>query len=325
MTLGAESSQADIKRYEDMLGADPASFCFAPLAELYRKAGLIDDAISTARKGIELHPDYVGGYLALGRACFDKGEHKESREALERVVKATPDNLVAQKLLGRIYEDIGETSLVRKTLETILALNPDDRETRAALDELDLRGKSFDLESDVFGDDVPVVEEAAELFDDDEFLLEEVEIIEELDDEIFEEEPAAITPQLFDEPQINNESGSEPLSTATIAELYIKQGFLKKALKIYRDLLNANPGNEALRQSIVALKHRIDEDEASARENAFTSKMPFGDEFAEVARENDMAAGTEAADSGSPADVVTRLEEWLDTIGRVRQCRSGIR
>lgn len=323
MTHGAEASQADIKRYEEILSADPASYCFAPLAELYRKAGLLDDAIATARKGIGLHPDYVGGYMALGRACFDKGEQKESREALERVVKATPDNLVAQKLLGRIYEESGETGLVRKTLETILLLNPDDHESRAALDALDVHERSFDLGSDIFTDEEPIAEEAADLFDD-ESLLEEVEIIEELDDEVLNEELEAAeesrgknAPQIFDEAAPREESDAEPLSTATIAELYIKQGFLKKALKIYRDLLDANPGNEALRQSIVDLKHRIDEDEASARENAFTSKMPFGDEFAEASNENGIAAGLPAA------DVVARLEEWLDTIGRARQCRSG--
>ena len=327
MSPQIESFQAEIKRYEDILGADPASYCFAPLAELYRKTGLLDEAIGTARKGIEIHPDYVGGYLALGRACFDKGEQAESRGALERVVRVTPDNLIAQKLLSRIYMDIGENALARKALETILALNPGDQESTAALDGLALREQSFETDADLFSGGAETPEDATSGFDgDDEFLLEEAEIIEELSDEVLDEEffEPGLAEESAGEVSIDGEgplfeeelgaaddSGSDPLATATIAELYIEQGFMKKALKIYRDLLDANPGNEELRQRIVDLKHRIDEDEARARENAFTADMPFGEEFAEAANDK--------------VDAVAVLEGWLDTIGRIRQCRSARR
>jgi tetratricopeptide (TPR) repeat protein len=338
MTPEIESSRAEIKRYEDILGADPASYCFAPLAELYRKAGLLDEAIGAARKGIGIHPDYVGGYLALGRACFDKGEQAESRVALERVVRVTPDNLIAQKLLSRIYIDIGENGLARKALETILALNPGDQESKVALDELALRERSFETDADLFSGGGEMPEDATSGFDvDDEFLLEEAEIIEELDDEVLDEEGGAEGlaeefagevnfdgdgPLIVDESWATDESGSDPLSTATIAELYIEQGFLKKALKIYRDLLDANPGNGELRQRIVDLKHRIDEDEAQARENAFTADMPFGEEFAEAVTDKTDAGADVQAGSGGRGDAVAVLEGWLDTIGRMKQCRS---
>lgn len=325
MSPQIESFQPEIKRYEDILGADPASYCFAPLAELYRKTGLLDEAIGTARKGIEIHPDYVGGYLALGRACFDKGEQAESRGALERVVRVTPDNLIAQKLLSRIYMDIGENALARKALETILALNPGDQESTAALDGLALHERSFETDADLFSGGAATPEDATSGFDeDDEFLLEEAEIIEELSDEVLDEEffePGLAeesagevsfdgeVPLFEEEPGTTDDPGSDPLATATIAELYIEQGFMKKALKIYRDLLDANLGNEELRQRIVDLKHRIDEDEARARENAFTADMPFGEELAEAVNDK--------------IDAVAVLEGWLDTIGRIRQCRSA--
>ena len=47
---------------------------FAPLAEAYRKAGLVDEAIEVAREGLRIHPNFVGGRVALGRALFDDAE-----------------------------------------------------------------------------------------------------------------------------------------------------------------------------------------------------------------------------------------------------------
>lgn len=336
MTQGVESFRKDIKRYEDILSSDPNSYCFAPLAELYRKAGLLDNAIATARKGIEIYPDYVGGHLALGRACLEKGEQAESRTALERVVRATPDNPVAQKLLSQIYIDSGEIVLARKALETILLLSPDDVECKEALDRLEQHGRSFEPETNL----LDVSGGAPHGIEEDEFLLEEAEIIEELSDEVIDEgvgaeEPAQEEFEAFNldstEPLIGEdsegtpESAPDPLQTATIAQLYIDQGFLKKALKIYRDLQDSNPDNVELRERIVDLKRRIDEDEARARESVIASEMPFADEFVGAATEQAAIREDAPVVSGGEGAVVATLERWLDTIGRMRECRSGRR
>ena len=47
-----------IQRYEQTLLEDPQSRAFAPLAEVHRKAGRLDDAINVARAGLELNPGY---------------------------------------------------------------------------------------------------------------------------------------------------------------------------------------------------------------------------------------------------------------------------
>src|SRR5690606_1683688 len=59
---------------------------------------------------------------------------------------------------------------------------------------------------------------------------------------------------------------AEPITTATIAEIYIRQGFLRRALKVYRDLLRADPRNEVVRQKLLALKERILETEGAVVE-----------------------------------------------------------
>ena len=47
------------------------------------------------------------------------------------------------------------------------------------------------------------------------------------------------------------------ISTSTIAEIYIKQGHLKRALEIYRDILAADPENTAIQNKIQDLIGRI--------------------------------------------------------------------
>lgn len=54
---------------------------------------------------------------------------------------------------------------------------------------------------------------------------------------------------------------ADPFTTVTIAEIYIRQGFLRRALKIYRDLLATDPSDEDIRQRLIALKNQIAEQE----------------------------------------------------------------
>jgi len=75
----------------------------------------------------------------------------------------------------------------------------------------------------------------------------------------------------------------------------------------------------------LALKHRIDEDDALARENAFTSAMPFGEEFAEAAKDQETVREDLPVGFDGEGDAVAVLEGWLATIGRMRECRSGRR
>ena len=56
--------------------ADPASVAFAALAEEYRRAGRFDEAIDTARAGLDRHPAYASARVTLGRALLRVGRHR---------------------------------------------------------------------------------------------------------------------------------------------------------------------------------------------------------------------------------------------------------
>lgn len=98
----------EIERYLAIWERDPRSRVFAPLAEAYRKIGELDRAIEVCKRGLEIHPNYVSGRVALGRAYFDKGDLKEAKAQIEIVYEADPENLVAAKTLGEIFEAEGE-------------------------------------------------------------------------------------------------------------------------------------------------------------------------------------------------------------------------
>ena len=100
-----------IKRIEDLrrrADSDPASIVFAALAEEYRRAGRLEEAIVTCRAGLEHHPAFLSARVTLGRALIDVGELAEAKEALEYVVSAAPENLAAIRALAEIHSRQGE-------------------------------------------------------------------------------------------------------------------------------------------------------------------------------------------------------------------------
>lgn len=313
----------EIKKYEDTLAKDPNSYCFAPLAELYRKSGLLDDAITVAQRGVELHPDYVGGHMALGRAYFEKGMKAESRAALEKVVAANPDNLLAQKLLGQLYSDAGEAAAAERAFLKVLSLNPEDLESRIALESLQ-RTQAPVAEPEPGGGVFAEPEEGEPAG----FAFAEPEVIEEA--ELLEELPEAEKlPELEEEDVYERfafqEEGEDflppqkgPISTLTLAELYIAQGFLKRAMSVYRDLLEADPDNADLKGRIFELKRRIDEDNIKARRDALENiAVPEPRDMGKPSAEP--AGQAESLPAAVPvASPLAILEAWLENIRRRR-------
>lgn len=349
MEKDTTSFWTEIKKYEDSLAKDPASYCFAPLAELYRRIGLVDDAIAVGQKGVGLHPDYVGGHLALGRAYFEKALIAEARAELEYVTRFTPDNLLAQKLLSQVYIELGETILAQRALELLLEANPADSESRITLESLQsssvpgtesveiLENGSEELPWES-GDYRIEVESTVEEDDGD-----ELELIEELYDEVLDEasepsclsveEPAADRADSQEEPLLVT-SGEEvlsevPFKTATMAELYISQGHLQQAINIYSELAAEEPMNASyaarlsnLQGTLVPRAEELSPQAIGNIDNSCESVTAQATADDIVAWDSASAASGEIGAAPEEDAAIAGLEEWLETIRRVRQCRS---
>jgi tetratricopeptide (TPR) repeat protein len=124
-----------LKRYQE----DPTSRVFAPLAEAYRKAGLLDEAIDICRDGLRVHPHFMGGRVALARAFFDKRYYDDVVKELEPVVLDAPDNLVAQRLLADSYLILGRIAQALTSYKVLLYFTPQDEELAKMVKEIELK------------------------------------------------------------------------------------------------------------------------------------------------------------------------------------------
>lgn len=111
-----------IRRLEE----DPKSRVFAPLAESYRRLGRVDEAIRICTKGLEHHPDYASGRLALAKCFIDKKKFVEAKRELERVIHQAPENLLAQRLLADMLLSLEDLTGAIHHYKMALLLAPED-------------------------------------------------------------------------------------------------------------------------------------------------------------------------------------------------------
>ncbi len=104
---------------------NPASPAFAALAEEYRKVGRFDEAIATARTGLERFPTYLSARVTLGRSLVEVNELEEARTHLEEVVSQAPENLAAIRALADIHRRLEEPT--EDTEVDVLAAALDER------------------------------------------------------------------------------------------------------------------------------------------------------------------------------------------------------
>jgi tetratricopeptide (TPR) repeat protein len=131
-------------KYLRMFQDDPTSRIFAPLAESYRKIGLLDEAIEICREGLAANPDFVGGKVALARALMDKQRCDEVVTLLGTVVESTPDNLLAQRLYADSCLALGLIPEGLKALKMILYFNPQNKEVELLVRDLENQSTRVD-------------------------------------------------------------------------------------------------------------------------------------------------------------------------------------
>ncbi|MDQ3070918.1 MAG: tetratricopeptide repeat protein [Acidobacteriota bacterium] len=98
-----------IEELERRVRQDPASIAFGALAEEYRRAGRLDEAIASCRAGLERHPSYLSARVTLGRALQEAGDPAGARSEYEYVLSLAPDNLAAIRGLAEMHDGPDDT------------------------------------------------------------------------------------------------------------------------------------------------------------------------------------------------------------------------
>jgi tetratricopeptide (TPR) repeat protein len=248
----------DEPRLEELrrrVAEDPGSRLFAQLAEEYRKAGASTEAVRVARAGLALHPVCPAARLTLGRALLESGDARAARLELAEAARQAPENIPARRFLAIALEAAGELEQAARQYAETLRLSPGDRDLLARLSGLQTRlaeraagGSAPGADGDRSNGEAPKPARMGEPPP--------------------KEPPLAEEAQVADRGEAIVASGPTPFSSPTLAELYFRQGFVKRAIEVYRRVVSENPDHEGARArlaEIEALEGGADGEQAEDR------------------------------------------------------------
>jgi len=263
-----ESLESEIQTLRALFRSkrDPEGLGFAPLADALRRQGSFEEALALVQEGLQRWPDLATGHLVAARTHWDVGDSAAAQASLERLFKLDDANVEGLRLAAGLAESWGDRERARALLQSVLKRDP------GAPDVEDLRARSDRLQ-------VPVV--ALEESPPDPSPLEELPPEDDLVFSPFSDpEPSGgLNPseRLDREARVEEpirgakrEAGSvalpaaPPLVTRTMAELYVRQGLIEKAIQVYEQLLVRHPDHPEWKDRLIALGRTLPPDPPSA-------------------------------------------------------------
>ena len=113
-----------LSKYSLMYDKNPRSRVFAPLAETYRKLGMLDEAMQILKEGIRNHPSYTLGYIVLANCYFDIQNFELAYNTIRPFVAKNLENITMQKLFAKTCINLGHLEEALQTFKYLLLLNP---------------------------------------------------------------------------------------------------------------------------------------------------------------------------------------------------------
>jgi tetratricopeptide (TPR) repeat protein len=304
-----------IAKYEDQLERDPRSRVFAPLAEAYRKVGLIENAFKVLQKGIRYNPDYLLGYLTLAQCYIDKGEYPLSYSTLRPLAPLHRDNIRLQNLFAVSAEKTGNKSEALDTFKYLLFLQPKDDKVAYHVQRLEKElGESALYEEKAEEEiqfDIDALKPSPELdraLDDwvqVDLNQEQEEDFEEWSTEVkkIDEEPVKV--EVVEKPLEVEEVEATPVITHTLVDLYLQQGHKEKALELLEKIAEIQPENKDTQKRLEELKKEV----VSPNEEEGRSILMAAIDLAQkTPREEEVSEPQESVES---ITITTPLEEFL--------------
>ncbi len=267
-----------IGSYLQIVTSDPRSTAFVPLAEAYRQIGLLDDALEAASLGTRALPHFSPGFAIKGSILGQMGKIDEAMGAFAQALSIERQSRAALVGLARLHLARGERDQARKLLRQAAEFHTDDAGIRDMLVALDLP-RPWD----------------------------------QLKQAVVTAEPAPPPPESA--PPTAAGQQPEPIFTATLAEIYVRQGLTDKAMAVYTEILKQNPQNQAVRERLQSLQ-------ALARSGETPADQPVGASPPEPPVAS-AAMPVPAAESPRPAAprpaALATLERWLACLQQRRE------
>ena len=220
------------------LQKNPRSLVFVALAENYRGESLPHQALEILEEGLAFYPGLASALIVKARCLFDLRRFAEAAVVCREILAANGGNIKAQKLLAQIYVRLGQRKAAIRALARVLTLFPQDREAAKALAELENLENGERIQPERAA---PLVSgPAPALGRIDDF---QVGSFREALASLPEESAAPMStspvtarevvtvPEMVIEPEGEDEGPEPTFATRTIAELYLRQGLKRKAIK----------------------------------------------------------------------------------------------
>lgn len=195
---------------------------FMAAGEQYFAQGNYDEAIAISREYLAQRPDALSPRLFLGRCYLEKEMNGEAKAELERVVQAIEECLSVYKILSQVYLKEKDVDKALEALRKALFFSSLEEPSSKRITPLEMgllqRGSPS----------------------------------------------AFVTPPIQAAEAQRQESSAEtaprktPIQTDTLAEIYIKQGHLQRALSIYQEILAREPENSSWREKVETLKRKLE-------------------------------------------------------------------
>jgi tetratricopeptide (TPR) repeat protein len=130
------ASSARIEELRKKFEENPRRY-FAPLANEYRKAGDIEQAISICREYLPQQPGHMSGHIVYGQALYEARQFEEAKSVFETALSLDPENLIALRHLGDIALILADSDGARAWYRRVLEADPRNEEIQAQLATLD--------------------------------------------------------------------------------------------------------------------------------------------------------------------------------------------
>jgi tetratricopeptide (TPR) repeat protein len=215
------------------------SSVFVQLAEAYRSQGRYGEAVATCQKGLEKMPDSLRGRLLLGKCYLEKNMIPQAKEELEKVVQEMEECFSVYKLLSLVYLHEKNPEKALEVLKKSLSLPPTERSPSKSMSPMEKalpHGEARPpLATRQFGQPRP--------------------------------------PREAEKLAGSEKPGAAAIRTDTLAEIYIKQGKLDRALSIYQEILTREPKNTTVREKYEGLQRRVAEEQRAVSQKKILNQL----------------------------------------------------
>lgn len=103
------------------------------LAERYREAGSLEDALEVLAASLEREPEHAAARVAKGRCHLDLGQLDQALGEFGGVVRSDPAHLWANQFLAQVHLEAGELARARDRIDLVALLGGDTAELESRI------------------------------------------------------------------------------------------------------------------------------------------------------------------------------------------------